>query len=70
MPADGSRLYVESVEDPTLITRVLAQEGLFVGELVPDRADLESVFLRLTGGAGLWSTRDRSPGADRPEAPA
>jgi ABC-2 type transport system ATP-binding protein len=50
---DGTRLYVERVQDPAQITRVLAEAGLFVSELVPDRADLEQVFLRLTGGEGL-----------------
>ena len=67
---DGTRLYVESVEDTTVITRVLAQEGLFVSELVPDRADLESVFLRLTGGEGLSRTDTARPGADPQEGPA
>ncbi len=50
---DGTRLYVEQVQDPAQVTRVLAEAGLFVSELVPDRADLEQVFLRLTGGEGL-----------------
>ncbi len=33
---------------PAEVTRVLAQQGLFVSELTPARADLESVFLELT----------------------
>ena len=45
---DGASLYVETVTDPARITQVLAEQGLFVRELVPDRADLESVFLELT----------------------
>ncbi len=61
---DGTRLYVERVQDPAHITRVLAEAGLFVSELVPDRADLEQVFLRLTGGEGLPSP-DRTDRTDR-----
>jgi ABC-2 type transport system ATP-binding protein len=48
---DGSTVYVEGVADPARITQVLAEQGLFVRELVPDRADLESVFLELTDQA-------------------
>jgi ABC-2 type transport system ATP-binding protein len=48
---DGPTLYVEGVGDPARITQVLAEHGLFVRELVPDRADLESVFLELTDRA-------------------
>lgn len=47
---DGMHLYVEGAKDPAQITKVLAAENLFVRELTPDRPDLESVFLRLTGG--------------------
>ncbi len=47
---DGTHLYVSDVEDPAQITRLLADRGLYVRELVVDRPDLESVFLRLTGG--------------------
>jgi ABC-2 type transport system ATP-binding protein len=47
---DGTHLYVSDVEDPAEITRLLADRGLYVRELVVDRPDLESVFLRLTGG--------------------
>ena len=54
--ADGTRLYVDSVADPARITRTLAEQGLFVSELVPDRADLEQVFLRLTDAEGLSRT--------------
>ncbi len=48
---DAQTLYVEAVPDPARITQVLAEAGLFVRELVPDRADLESVFLELTSKA-------------------
>lgn len=45
---DGAHLYVQGVHDPARITRLLAERGMFVRELIPDRPDLESVFLRLT----------------------
>jgi ABC-2 type transport system ATP-binding protein len=55
---DGSRLTVETA--PTAqgnagegITRVLAEQQIFVRELMPVDADLESVFLQLTRDAGL-----------------
>ncbi|HET6561449.1 MAG TPA: ABC transporter ATP-binding protein [Marmoricola sp.] len=47
---DGGGLYVEAVGDPADVTRLLAAEGLYVRELVPERPDLEQVFLRLTSG--------------------
>jgi ABC-2 type transport system ATP-binding protein len=50
---EGHRLYVEGAHDTAEITRLLAEQGLFVSELVPVRPDLESVFLRLTSGEGL-----------------
>jgi ABC-2 type transport system ATP-binding protein len=58
---DGSTLYVEEVADPARITQVLAEQGLFVRELVPERADLESVFLELTDKART-SSRESSGG--------
>jgi ABC-2 type transport system ATP-binding protein len=45
---DGAHLYVEGVQDAARITRLLAGHDIFVRELVPDRPDLESVFLELT----------------------
>ena len=52
---DGDQLLVEGVGDPAEITRRLADNGLYVNELAPVRADLESVFLELTVGKGLGS---------------
>jgi ABC-2 type transport system ATP-binding protein len=46
---EGNHLYVHLVPDPTRITRLLAEDEIYVRELTPDRPDLESVFLRLTG---------------------
>jgi ABC-2 type transport system ATP-binding protein len=51
--ADGHYLLVDGAEHPADVTRRLAQQELYVSELVPVRADLESVFLELTAGEGL-----------------
>jgi ABC-type multidrug transport system ATPase subunit len=50
---DGGLLVVEGVTDGAEITRRLAAHDLFVNELTPVRADLESVFLELTAEEGL-----------------
>ncbi|MEP7369625.1 MAG: ATP-binding cassette domain-containing protein [Dermatophilaceae bacterium] len=50
---DGALLVVEGFSDGAEITRLLAAHGLFVNELIPVRADLESVFLELTADEGL-----------------
>ncbi len=42
-------LVVDGVNDNAVITRLLAEAGHYVSELTPMRADLESVFLELTG---------------------
>lgn len=39
---------VHAVADPAAVTRLLAERGLYVSELSPLAADLESVFLELT----------------------
>ncbi|MFF1816991.1 ABC transporter ATP-binding protein [Kribbella sp. NPDC058245] len=51
--ADGNYLLVDGVEHPAELTKRLADAQLYVNELVPIRADLESVFLELTAGEGL-----------------
>ncbi|WKN46965.1 ABC transporter ATP-binding protein [Nocardioides sp. Arc9.136] len=48
---DGA-LRVET-EDPAGVTRLLAARDIWLTELTPVRADLESIFLDLTAGAGL-----------------
>ncbi|OFE16332.1 ABC transporter [Humibacillus sp. DSM 29435] len=58
---DGERLVV-TTEDPAAITRALAGHGLYLSELTPIRADLESVFLALTAEEGLGSESDRVAG--------
>jgi len=50
---EGGLLVVEGVTDGAEITRRLAVHDLFVSELTPVRADLESVFLELTADEGL-----------------
>jgi ABC-type multidrug transport system ATPase subunit len=50
---DGGLLVVEGVTDGAEVTRRLAAHNLFVNELTPVRADLESVFLELTADEGL-----------------
>jgi ABC-2 type transport system ATP-binding protein len=49
----GALLVVEGVIDGAEITKSLAAQGMFVNELTPVRADLESVFLELTTDEGL-----------------
>ncbi len=55
---DGDHLNVEGFAHPEDITRVLADNGLYVRELAPVRGDLESVFLQLTRGAELSRYQD------------
>jgi len=58
---DGGQLVV-GTDDPSAVTRALAGHGLYVAELVPVRADLESAFLALTAEEGLGSDKDRVAG--------
>ncbi|MEU4395018.1 ATP-binding cassette domain-containing protein [Kribbella sp. NPDC023855] len=51
--AEGKYLLVDGAEHPADVTKRLAQQELYVSELVPVRADLESVFLELTADEGL-----------------
>ena len=55
--------------DPAFVTEVLAQQGLYVSELTPVRADLESVFLELTADEHLGVTQ-RGPATAPPGPPA
>ncbi len=56
MTVDGRLLRVEGVADGAVITRRLAEAGLWFDELIPVRPDLEAVFLQLTAGQGLDAT--------------
>ena len=55
--------------DPAQVTWLLAQAGLDVAELVPVRADLESVFLDLTAEEHLGATPGGHPGGPPPTGP-
>ncbi|MEU0096222.1 ATP-binding cassette domain-containing protein [Kribbella sp. NPDC006257] len=55
--ADGNYLLIDGAEHSADVTRRLAQQELYVSELIPVRADLESVFLELTADEGLGGTR-------------
>ena len=46
----GDHLVVSDVVDPATVSKALAQKRQYVTELVPLTANLESVFLELTGG--------------------
>ncbi|BEP11980.1 ABC transporter ATP-binding protein [Acidothermaceae bacterium B102] len=45
---DGSGLLLEDAHEPTAVTRLLADQGLYLSELYAETADLEDVFLSLT----------------------
>ena len=45
----GDHFVVRGVDDPAQVTRLLADRGHYVRELTPIAADLETVFLQLTG---------------------
>lgn len=49
-PAEDHLMLV-GVDKPATVTRLLAEHGLYVSELAPVTADLESVFLELTATA-------------------
>ena len=48
---DEDMLRVHRVDSPADLTRLLAGQGLYLSELTPVAADLESAFLELTSGA-------------------
>jgi ABC-2 type transport system ATP-binding protein len=53
--------------DLAVITRLLADQGLYVSELTPIQPDLESVFLNLTAGDHLGARpQRRQPDQRRP----
>jgi ABC-2 type transport system ATP-binding protein len=49
----ADHLLVTGVADPAVLTATLARKRQYVSELTPVTANLESVFLELTGGGGL-----------------
>jgi len=54
--------------DLAVISRLLADQGLYVFELAPIQPDLESVFLNLTAGdrRATWQQRGQKPEQPRP----
>jgi len=54
---DAGSLDVVTDEPGERITRVLAEAGLYLSELTPVRADLETIFLELTADDRMGATR-------------
>ncbi|QKW17526.1 ATP-binding cassette domain-containing protein [Verrucosispora sp. NA02020] len=48
---NADHLMLAGVDKPATVTRLLAEQGLYVSELAPIAVDLESVFLELTATA-------------------
>jgi ABC-2 type transport system ATP-binding protein len=48
---DGRTVVVRAADAPGEVTRVLAAHGIYLEELTPVTADLETAFLALTGEA-------------------
>ncbi|WP_182112086.1 MULTISPECIES: ABC transporter ATP-binding protein [unclassified Actinotalea] len=59
---EGDHLLVEGEPDPARVTYLLAQQGLWVHELTPVRAGLETVFLELTASETLGAPTRRTTG--------
>ena len=59
---DGRLLVVAGVQDPAEITKRLAHHELYVNELVPMHANLETIFLELTAGEGPGTQMGQSAG--------
>jgi ABC-2 type transport system ATP-binding protein len=60
---DDGQLVVTGVDDPAVVTRALADAGIYLSELTPDRVGLEEAFLLLTDEHG-----DEHGDEDRDEA--
>ncbi|MBQ1052202.1 ATP-binding cassette domain-containing protein [Micromonospora sp. C51] len=72
---NDDHLMLAGVDKPATVTRILAEQGLYVSELAPIAVDLESVFLELTATApvpGQHRQVDQSVRIDgtAPSAPA
>jgi ABC-2 type transport system ATP-binding protein len=59
---DGRTLLVHSAPAPGDITRTLSEQGIYLEELTPVAADLESAFLALTGDAATPAVAGPSAG--------
>ncbi|MET7470171.1 ATP-binding cassette domain-containing protein [Micromonospora sp. NPDC005599] len=51
--AEPDHLMLSGVDKPATVSRLLAEQGLYVSELTPVAVDLESVFLELTATAPI-----------------
>ncbi|TCB99031.1 ATP-binding cassette domain-containing protein [Micromonospora zingiberis] len=70
--ANPDHLMLAGVDKPATVTRLLAEQGLYVSELTPVAVDLESVFLDLTATTpvpGQHRQVDQSVRVDGPPAP-
>ncbi|MGY0005588.1 ATP-binding cassette domain-containing protein [Micromonospora sp. I033] len=71
--AEPDHLMLSGVDKPAAVSRVLAEQGLYVSELTPVAVDLESVFLELTATApvpGQHRQVDQSTKVGEPESRA
>ncbi|MFC0008050.1 ABC transporter ATP-binding protein [Micromonospora siamensis] len=69
--AQPDHLMLTGVDKPAVVSRLLADQGLYVSELAPVAVDLESVFLELTATApvpGQHRQVDQSTKVGDPEA--
>ena len=57
---DHESMLVTGAADPADITRLLAEQGLYVSSLRPSSNDLESAFLEITGEDGQPDGRNRA----------
>ncbi|MDI1465824.1 ABC transporter ATP-binding protein [Catellatospora sp. KI3] len=60
-------LLLSNVDKPALVSRVLAERQLYVSELTPLSADLEDVFLELTGTAPVPGQARQVDNSVKPE---
>jgi ABC-2 type transport system ATP-binding protein len=69
--AEPDHLLLAGVDKPAAVSRLLAEQGLYVSELTPVTVDLESVFLELTATApvpGQHRQVDQSTKVAEPDA--
>lgn len=62
-PGRNGALTVDGATDPSAVTRMLADQGLYLTELTPVTVDLETVFLELTSGAAATTAPAETPAA-------
>jgi ABC-2 type transport system ATP-binding protein len=58
-----THLFVEGSPDPAVVTRVLAEQGKYVRELIPERPDVEEVVRRLSDPEPDTQVSDSAEGA-------